>query len=838
MERTAIDSRAQNSRSRSRPRQDPGPAGPGQKGASPWPLRLRLRLLAARLAVFWERLAAACWPFAAVVGLFIALALLDLLPLLPGWLHALLLVGFALALLAAAWHATTRLRWPGEADARRRLESDSGLGHRPLTASEDELAAGNRDPASVALWQAHKRRVLARLAALRAKPPRPVLAAADPLALRSAVVLLLVAGLVVGAADWRGRLGAALTPRLVAAAQVLPPSLDVWINPPPYTGQPPLFLTAEDGRERPIPVPTGSELLVQVQGGRGDPSLRVGARRVPFQPASLGAFRSTAVIEEGAEIAIEQGTASLGTWPIEVIPDLAPAIDFLAPPGQTDRAVLNLRYDASDDYGVSALSARVQRIDNPEVAPLVLELPLASGDLRRVEGSSYHDLSPHPWAGLAVEITLVARDAIGQEGTSEPARTVLPERIFNHPVARALVELRKQLTLDPGARFPVIRALNDLNERPAHYFDDIVVALAIRSAERRLIHDRSAEAIPEVQELLWETALRIEDGDLAVAERDLREIQEALMKALAEGASDEEIQRLMDQLEEALERYLEALAEQLQEQLAQGKEPQPLPPNAQLLEGSDLKELIERAREMAEGGARDQARELLAQLQEMLENLRMGAFNQMNQEGQDAWEMMRDMDELRSRQQELLDRSYQRSQQGNQEGQQNDGERSGDNQGDAQAQDGLRRDLGDLMRRLGDALGDIPRPLGRAEQSMRDARDALNREQPGDAIDPQSRALDQLQQGMEAMAERFMQQMGETPGQGQGNVGMQPGEGRDPLGRETGNQGIEAMEGVEIPDQMELRRSREILDELRRRRGERSRPPVELDYLDRLLKQF
>jgi Flp pilus assembly CpaE family ATPase len=43
---------------------------------------------------------------------------------------------------------------------------------------------------------------------------------------------------------------------------------------------------------------------------------------------------------------------------------------------------------------------------------------------------------------------------------------------------------------------------------------------------------------------------------------------------------------------------------------------------------------------------------------------------------------------------------------------------------------------------------------------------------------------------------------------------------------------------VQIPDEMELRRTREIVDELRRRRGERERPTLELDYLDRLLDQF
>jgi Domain of unknown function (DUF4175) len=35
-----------------------------------------------------------------------------------------------------------------------------------------------------------------------------------------------------------------------------------------------------------------------------------------------------------------------------------------------------------------------------------------------------------------------------------------------------------------------------------------------------------------------------------------------------------------------------------------------------------------------------------------------------------------------------------------------------------------------------------------------------------------------------------------------------------------------------------LQKSRQILDELRRRAGERSRPAIELDYIDRLLRRF
>jgi hypothetical protein len=43
---------------------------------------------------------------------------------------------------------------------------------------------------------------------------------------------------------------------------------------------------------------------------------------------------------------------------------------------------------------------------------------------------------------------------------------------------------------------------------------------------------------------------------------------------------------------------------------------------------------------------------------------------------------------------------------------------------------------------------------------------------------------------------------------------------------------------VEIPSESDVQRARRILDELRRRAGERNRPALERDYIDRLLKQF
>ncbi len=811
-------------------------------------------LALARATLFWERLWPALWPLTGVTGLFLALALADVLPRLPGWLHAALLLGLAIAAGWGAIRTLARLRLPSRNEARRRLELDSGLAHRPLSTRGDVLAAGATDRDSAALWEVHQHRLNAQLRALRARLPRAGLATVDPFALRAALILLLAIGLAAGGPDWPQRLQRAVMPEIGAFAATPPAQFDIWINPPAYTALPPLFLkpatatatataTGDAEAAEPLQVPLGSEVLAQLQGGSGLPALVLDEARTAFEPVTAGTFRAQLEIRAGTRLAIVQGEAELAAWDIEVLPDLAPSVEFISPPGRTERAALRLEYLAEDDYGLNAISVSIQRIDDPSVPAMELELALPGIALRSAEGMSFHDLTPHPWAGLAVEIRLLARDALGQEGRSDPVRTVIPERIFNHPVARALVELRKQLTLNPDRRLPVIRTLSEIYDRPDHYFHDIVVALAIRSAERRLLHDPSPEGLAGAQQLMWDTALHLEEGDLALAERDLREIQKELMDALARNAEDAEIDRLIDELQQALDRFLEALAEQLRQQLAEGAEMGELPSNAEMLQSDDLRRLIEQARELARSGARDAARDLLSQLQNLLENLRANPLaQQMDQNSRNAFEMMRDMETMMQRQRELLDRSFERAQNGGQEFQGREGEGESqdrrDNLADSLSQEALRRQLGEMMRRLGEALGDIPRPLSRAEQSMRDARDALQSNRSSDAVGPQTSAVDQLMQGMQAMAESFMEQMGNAAQRGMGQAGRGSSRGRDPFGRQTSDGRSEAMDGVEIPDQSEIRRTRRILDELRRRRGERQRPPLELDYIDRLLRRF
>jgi len=207
----------------------------------------------------------------------------------------------------------------------------------------------------------------------------------------------------------------------------------------------------------------------------------------------------------------------------------------------------------------------------------------------------------------------------------------------------------------------------------------------------------------------------------------------------------------------------------------------------------------------------------------------------------------------------LLDRSFRaQRRQGQGQGQrQNPGNQAGQNgqPGDAPddgqmsdlgnsaaQQEELRHALGEMMRHMGDGLGDIPDPLGRAERAMRDAAGALQRGTPGDAIGSQSEALDQLQQGARDFAKQLQDRLAKgwgSPGDDEGSGRDTPDKGdRDPFGRPLSANGPYDQGDVAIPDESILQKSRQILDELRRRAGERSRPEIERDYIDRLLKQF
>lgn len=813
----------------------------------------RRRLWLARATLAFERCYPTFFPALLIVAGFVIVSLFDLWRLVPVWLHASILMATVAAIIVSLYGACRGVSWPSRDAGLARLEADSGALHQPLRALEDRLPDGLQDPVAASLWQRHRERLLAKLDRLRLAPPRSAMPRLDPWAGRALVLLLLLIGVV----DARGAAGERLWRALLpggAAASALPVEVTMWVTPPTYTRRPPLTIEQTRQLDR-LDVPVGSETVVQLHNlaiaGKPRPEVRFNGEAVDLETLGERSGEARLVLDAAGVLEVTAvDESALASWRIAVLPDLPPTASFAEPPGATHRRVLELAYRAVDDYGIRRVALDVVLVGRPnEAETIVLAEPGRSPT--QLESTAYSDLTAHPLAGLEVELSLVATDGLGQTGRSEPVVMVLPERHFEHPLARAVVAERKRLVRAPRQRQEIVARLEGLAESELAEAAGTAIQLGLAVAGSRLQQAATAETRRSVVDLLWELALMIEEGTLSVAERSLREIQDALQQALEEGATDAELQSLMDELREAMDRYLDELAQQALEQLQNMPENMPMQPidPSQMVDRQELQEMLDRAEEMMQGGARDQAQAMLEQLQRMLENLQAGMPQMQPHPGEQALADLQRMIEL---QQNLLDRSHQMQQgqmgepgqmgeqgQMGEPGQGMEG-RSGSGQAAAE-QDALRRALGELMRRMGEQGMDLPRSLGQAEMQMRGARDALGDGQPGAAVGPQGDAIDLMQQGGQAMLDQLREQMANQPG---ANGGFGPPamagqrDGRDPLGRAMRNEGSWDSEGTEIPEQHDLGRARDVLEELYRRSRDLGRPQRELDYIDRLLDRF
>ncbi|TAK47553.1 MAG: TIGR02302 family protein [Xanthobacteraceae bacterium] len=813
-------------------------------------IRLERALRRARWALAWERV----WPHLArlmtVAGLFVAAAWAGLWLWLPPTARVAALAGFA-ALLVGALIPAWRLRWPSRAEALHRLDRRSGLAHRPATALTDTLAAAP-DPVTEALWQTHRARTLAALRSLRAGLPSPRLALHDPRALRGLVVLLLAATFIAAGDERRDRLAAAFDweSPWSGGAQA---RLDGWVSPPPYTGRAPVILTGAPADEsRVIAVPAGSVLTVRASGSRLDVAASAGLTETPADRAPEGSQerRFTIAADGSAHVRNPSGHSP---WRFSAIPDRAPTIELAQDPERQAQGGLLLSYRIEDDYGVTdaratfawrardAATARDARplYDMPDFA-----LMLPNARTRNGVGQTVKDLSEHPYAGAELTLTLAARDEAGNEGHSAAVDMRLPERVFTKPLARALIEQRRSLAMDAKARPQVLGALEALLVAPETFTPEAGVYLGLRNVFMHLAHARNDEALRESVARLWALAVAIEDANMTDAEKALRAAQEALRQALERGASDEEIRRLTEQLRAAIDNYMRQLAEQLRsnpQQLAR-----PLDPNARVMRPEDLRAMLDRMERMARSGDRDGARQLLEQLQQMLENLQMA---QPGMGGDDDIEQaLNELGDLARKQQQLRDRTFKQGQ--DQRRDRMRGQRSGPD-----AMNELRQDQQALRDRLGKLLEDMKKrglggqkqqgpgqpgdDLDEADSAMGEAGGQLGQGNADGAVDSQGRAADALRRGAQGLAQALQQMMGEGEGNSPGNrVGPQTGNGpsADPLGRPLRGRDIDDTT-VQVPGEIDVQRVRRILEELRRRLGETERPQLELDYIERLLKE-
>ena len=850
----------------------------------------------ARYALFWER----AWPALARAG--VPLALFLAVSFAGVWLSAPIgariagVLLFALAILFAA-RPLLALRWPSREEAVARLDARSALAHRPATAISDSLATRPDDPVGAALWRAHLNRALAAARTLKAGTPAPGLARLDPRAFRALAVLALAATVFMAPGQHLSRIGAAFDWKTIVPPP--PYRLDAWIDPPAYTGRPPVVLPglrSDDPTSlnaAALQVPAGSTLVVRGSGiDTAALKLEGGITETKPEgdtPAPAGEKRY--VIREDSDVSFLGPDQRRLSWHFKVLADQKPTISFAKDPQPGQRNTLVLAYRMEDDYGVKEAEALFaplppepplfprpgstpRKMAQPLVPPPEFKLTLPAGG-RTGAAQTSKDLVAHPWAGARVEVHLKARDDAGNEGVSETKTVRLPARAFSKPVAKALIDERRRLAFDASNRRRLVTVLEGLTIAPAQFTPGAGEYLGLRTALARAKNARNDDDLRSLVDYLWEVAVLIEDGTLSDAERELRAAQEALREALERGASDEEIKRLTQDLRAAMEKMMRQLAEEARRD--GGTDARPLDPNARIVRPQDLQKMLDRIENLARSGNKDAARELLDQLQAMMENMRPGSRQagrqqQGQQQQSEIGKMIQEQQRLRDRtwrqnregQQGQQGQQGQRGQQG-QQGQQGQGQQPGEN-GFSELQQGqqeLRKRLGrmlDQMRRMqegqgqgqqgqgqqgqgqqgqngeggeGDAMGRAGEAMGRAEQAMREAEEALGRGEGQGALDAEGRALQSLRQGAQAMAEA---QRGQQEGQGPGGPGEESAQRTDPLGRPLRSQDYGDDFTVKVPDEVDAQRARRVLEELRRRLEQPERPQIELDYLERLLR--
>ena len=856
------------------------------------PRRLSPMLAAARAAVLWERALDRFFPALLIAGsglIVLKTGVLGLLPPVLRWPAAALL---ALALLAALARGV-RLKLPGERDAARWLDTRNPNGERAAEAFLDTLPAAAAGEGQRALWLAHRDRLSRRLAAYRLGLPRSPLRDLDPYAVRNAVALALIAAFMAGGAPLGLRV-AELSHDPAAAAVAA--SLDVWVTPPAYTGRPPVLLAGPsrlrsggsgeadaDGQPRAVEVPEGSKLTARISGADA-PALRLvpldatGAAIAPpvdtaFRLDDAGKGEVQAALDRSGRIEVVDGRRVIGAWNVSVIDDRPPQVSVATPVEVTARGQIAINWQASDDYGVAGVDSSVTLAPAggppagnvaddpaPEVdpsSPFLAEPPafvlaLQALNPKQARGRAFQDLTAHHWAGLEVELTLTAADQAGQKGASAPVRLRLPERQFSVPLAAALAEQRMALIRTPAKQRQVVRTLAALMAWPDDIFPTSGAFLAVRDVGARLHVAETTDEVKGVIDELWRIAIGLEDGSLDQARKALEEARRELQQAIAEGAPPEKIEELTRKLREAMNRYLEAMAEQMMERMRRGETPQNQQQAVEQLRQQDLDRMLDQIENLARSGSRDAAQELLAQLENMLNNLQMQMGQQGQQGDQDGQmgEMMNQLGQMMRDQQRLMDETFrmpggqgmpQDGQRGETPGQQpgQPGQRGQGRGGDQLSQDqqGLGEALQEMMRRMGEMGMEAPSGMNRAGRAMGEAADALERGDREGALGSQNEALQALRDGARQMAEQMAQQQGQGSQGRLGRDGRARGEDRDPLGRPMRRDGEEFGPDYDmVPGEAAVERARRILEYLRNRAGETNRPQIELDYFERLLR--
>lgn len=633
-------------------------------------LRYELVFILSWLSLLIERFWASFWPAISVLFAFFGLAALRFFTVFGNEAHIGLLFAFTALFYIALMRFGAPFHMPNAKEVRRAIERESDLLHRPLEALEDKPVTGTPKDTAL-LWQRYQERLKKLWTKTKVHRPRPGVARHDPYSLRFAALLILVVGFGIAQAEAPYRIKNALSPSFKHYFKSKTATLDVWITPPDYTRQNPAFLATTQLGAAPtqgaIAVPENSVLKVRISGYDDAPKFKYGEKEYPLATSGKNHTLEMPLTESGHLRISRWFFVKLGDWPVTVIDDKPPGIVLLKHE-KTRRDQVKLTYTAKDDYRVTDVSGSIA--PGAELAKALgakasrtIDFEIPSPETGEDEKVHTADLTWHPWAGSEVVLKLMARDDVGQVGESDATKIVLPEREFHNPVARAIIFQRKQLIWYNNmlTRPVVAQKLFETGARPDNYKYDKLVYLGLNMAYKRLLFDGSNEdSVDSVISLLWDLAIRVEDGGLALAQRELSDALQKLAEKLRDkNATKEEIEELMQKVREKSREYAKNLAQETQQRMQGKQQNEKISQELidKIMRQLDTEKLMKEMEELTQGSEREQMEKMAEYMKRNIDRLDHKKMEEMEQKYNKTLKSLDDLQKLIERQQKLMDQT-------------------------------------------------------------------------------------------------------------------------------------------------------------------------------------
>ena len=655
-----------------------------------------------------------------------------------------------------------------------------GLPHNPWRIVRDRPAVPH------VLWDAHLAWAHDRLRNLRlpripwqmTKPSRTELAAA------AVVVLLLSFGF--------GRLQDITGPlsRIPGVTQV--PSLQAEVTPPEGFGlptqtlpSPPPFLRAPVGSTLSVTFSTPQRMI---------PYAHVGDSKIRLHSKDGQTWKGILDTPASGFGQIHLGFVSSPMGSIAVLADQPPQIQWRGQPTADSGGGLTLPYQALDDFGLQVIMAHSRLVNPLHVAPAFRDME--TWDVTRF------DTPPYPMggaeetatleggeayaAGHEVDLSLSARDALGQMGETQTRRVVLPVPTYDTPAAAALYEIRRQLIAE-GSMAEALKSLSQtltllLQPQPSLF-------LAIKSLMLKLQRGTEDDRRPIV-DLLWGIIQTIEPQKGLNQGKTVESLLDQLMQALSD---PNQRAAVMQTLRQALDQYFQQLQAMMKQQGM-------MPPNSQF-DLRPLDDFLNRLEEAAQYGDPAKAAQMINDLKQMMQGMPksqadLAAMKALQQ-------AMEDLGKLSEAQANLIKEAE---------------SPSGAKEGTAARQEALKTELTRLQQVM-DGFGLAPPSLDKAKQAMTGAEAALKEGSP--------EAQPLMRQALEALNESSQQAMEQLSQQGRF---MPMG-----MGGEGGQMGPQAQDpDITIPQDAGSAQLRKILKDIRDRVNQEE--GTTRTYLQNLLK--